>query len=98
MIICLRDAIIDAHESCIGHAPHGKERMVDSDFECALKLKPLLQCKIIIQIGIQQTKLQTIQHLTCNISIISEMSGTRPVVTCTAHGGRRGTRAHVRKT
>ena len=48
---------------------------------------------------LKQTKLHaSIQHLACKISIISAMSGTRPVVTCTAHGGRRGTRAHVRKT
>ena len=67
--------------------------------ERALKLKPLLQCEIIIQIGIKQTKLHaSIQHLARKISIIRAMSGTRPVVTRTAHGGRRGTRAHVRKT
>jgi hypothetical protein len=65
----------------------------------ALKLKPLLKCEIIIQINIKQTKLHaSIQHLAFKISIISAISGTRPVVTYTAHGGRRGTRAHVRKT
>ena len=94
MIICLRDAIIDAHESesCIGHAPHG-EAYGGLGFRVpvrALKLKPLLQCEIIIQIGIKQTKLHaSIQHLACTISMISAMSGTRPVVTCTGHSTRR---------
>jgi hypothetical protein len=55
--------------------------------ERALKLKPSLQCEIIIQIGIKQTKLHaSIQHLACKISILRAMSGTRPVVTRTAHG------------
>ena len=68
MIICHRDAIIDAHESCIGHTrtPHG-EAYSGLGFRVpvrALKLKPLLQCEIITQIGIKQTKLHTsIQHL-----------------------------------
>ena len=85
------------------HAPHTAKRMVwTRGFRVpvrALKLKPLLKCEIIIQINIKQTKLHaSIQHLAFKISIISAISGTRPVVTYTAHGGRRGTRAHVRKT
>ena len=104
MIICLRDAIIDAHESesCIGHAPHG-EAYGGLGFRVpvrSLKLKPLLQCEILIQIGIKQTKLHaSIQHLACTISMISANVGHtagrhmhRPQHTADA------TRAHVRKT
>ena len=101
MIICHRDAIIDAHESCIGHTrtPYG-EAYSGLGFRVpvrALKLKPLLQCEIITQIGIKQTKLHTsIQHLArkkfndkCNVG---HAAGRH------MGGGRRGTRAHVRKT
>ena len=94
MIICHRDAIIDAHESCIGHTrtPHG-EAYSGLGFRVpvrALKLKPLLQCESITQLVIKQTKLHTsIQHLARkNFNDKCNVAGTRPVVTYGADDAR----------
>ena len=66
--------------------------------ERVLKLEPPQHYELVITIDIQQSKQHTLIQNLAQKSQLKEQCRTRLVVTRITHGGRRGTRAHVRKT